>query len=249
MFKKVWQGSVQLLQLVGAGSPLGGRALPDLDLLQIANCGVPFPASMLWDIAAAVAAEEQQAVAGDRGSAMPAFEVPSCTAWLGTCLYCVCMRRPTFGTLRGHASKVWRKLCRECVHVPLETVLGVKLRGQSNQGAPLQRRVCWQQEKLEGLERSSGCQEPSTTDSSRAGGAQHALQLCNALRRLVLKRLPSPDEEPALQVSLPSIQHGRLFAAGTLPAVFVASTPPPKGAHGQYLSLPSAQARQPNREP
>ncbi len=66
----------------------------------------------------------------------------------------------------------------------------------------MQRCVCWQQEKLEDLERSCGCQEPSTTDSSNAGGAQHALQLCNALRRLVLKRLPCPDEEPALQVSL-----------------------------------------------
>ena len=80
MFKKVWQGSVQLLQLAGAGSPLGAQVLPDLDLLQIAIRGLPFPASMLWDIAAAVAAEEQQATAEDRRSALPAFEVRSCHA-------------------------------------------------------------------------------------------------------------------------------------------------------------------------
>ena len=75
---------------------------------------------------------------------------------------------------------------------------GVRL----SKGAALQRGVCWQQEKLEDLERSCGCQEPSTRDSAEANGAQHALQLCNALRRLVLKRLPAPDEELALQVGL-----------------------------------------------
>ncbi len=91
MFKKVWQGSVQLLQLAGAKSPLGGQVLPDLDLLQIAMRGMPFPASMLWDIAAAVAAEEQRAVAEDRGSALPALEVRSCHALPGICLWCACL--------------------------------------------------------------------------------------------------------------------------------------------------------------
>ena len=74
MFKKVWQGSVQLLQLVGPESPLGGQVLPDLDLLHIQSRGLPFPANMLWDIAA-VAAEEQRDGAEDRVTALPAFEV------------------------------------------------------------------------------------------------------------------------------------------------------------------------------
>ena len=88
MFKKVWQGSVQLLQLVGPESPLGGRVLPNLDLLQIAQRGLPFPATTLWDIAAAVDVEEQRDGAEHRASTMPALEVRMCKlTWPGTWVY------------------------------------------------------------------------------------------------------------------------------------------------------------------
>ena len=60
MFKKVWQGSVQLLRLVGDDSPLGGQVLPSLDLRAMLRFGLPYPAHVLWDIAAAVVAEEHE---------------------------------------------------------------------------------------------------------------------------------------------------------------------------------------------
>ena len=69
MFKKVWQGSVQLLRLVGDDSPLGGQVLPSLDLRAVLRFGLPFPAHVLWDVAAAAAAEEH------KGSQLHVLEV------------------------------------------------------------------------------------------------------------------------------------------------------------------------------
>ena len=60
--------------------------------------------------------------------------------------------------------------------------------------------MLWQKEKLEELEPSCGSLEPTSRQSHAALGAQRTLQACNALRRLVLKRLPRPDKEHALQV-------------------------------------------------
>ncbi len=75
MFKKVWQGSVQLLQLVGTDRPLRRQALQDLDLLQIVMRGLPFPAHKLWDIAAAVAVEEHQGLVEGESSTLSVFQV------------------------------------------------------------------------------------------------------------------------------------------------------------------------------
>jgi len=75
MFKKVWQGSVQLLQLVGTDGPLGRQVLQDLNLLHIVMRGLPFPAHKLWDIAAAVAAEEHQGLAEGEPFALSIFQV------------------------------------------------------------------------------------------------------------------------------------------------------------------------------
>ena len=85
MFKKVWQGSVQLLQLVGPERPLGEKVLSTLDLLQIARRGLPFPANTLWDIAAAVDVKEQRDGAEHKASTLPTFEVRMCKhTWPGT---------------------------------------------------------------------------------------------------------------------------------------------------------------------
>ena len=75
MFKKVWQGSVQLLQLVGTDGPVGRQVLQDLNLLHMVMRGLPFPAHKLWDIAAAVAAEEHQDLAEGGISALSVFQV------------------------------------------------------------------------------------------------------------------------------------------------------------------------------
>lgn len=90
MFKKVWQGSVQLLQLTGAGTPLGEQLLPDLDLQQLLLHGPPFPAHMLWDIAAAVAAQEQVVSEEEESpSAVSVLEVGAVllpwSCWRSTC--------------------------------------------------------------------------------------------------------------------------------------------------------------------
>ncbi len=75
MFKKVWQGSVQLLQLAGSKAPLGAEVLPNLDLRQLLTLGPPFPAHVLWDIAAAVAAEEQGELEEGSGSVLALMQV------------------------------------------------------------------------------------------------------------------------------------------------------------------------------
>lgn len=75
MFKKVWQGSVQLLQLAGSDAPLGVEVLPHLDLQQLLTRGLPFPAHALWDVAAAVAAEEQGEVEEGRSSVLALMQV------------------------------------------------------------------------------------------------------------------------------------------------------------------------------
>ena len=75
MFKKVWQGSLQILQLAGPERPLGGQVLASLDLLQIATRGLPFPASRVWDVAAAVAVQERQDGEEDTTSALSTCEV------------------------------------------------------------------------------------------------------------------------------------------------------------------------------
>lgn len=64
-----------------------------------------------------------------------------------------------------------------------------------------------EQENLNSLQRSCGCQEPLDGLSNDASSAKHALQLSNALRRLVLKRVLSLDEELVLQVSMSPSQN------------------------------------------
>ena len=75
MFKKVWQGSVQLLQLAGSDMPLRVEVLPHLDLQQLLTRGLPFTAHALWDIAAAVAAVEQGEVVEGRSSVLALVQV------------------------------------------------------------------------------------------------------------------------------------------------------------------------------
>ena len=92
MFKKVWQGSVQLLRLVGDDSPLGGQVLPSLDLPAMLRFGLPYPAHLLWDVAAAAAAEEH------KGSQLHVLEVRLHTSAISSshpfhdiCLSCNCV--------------------------------------------------------------------------------------------------------------------------------------------------------------
>ena len=68
-----------------------------------------------------------------------------------------------------------------------------------------------EQENLDSLQRSYGCQELPDGLSNNAASAKHALQLSNALRRLMLKRVPSIDEELVLQVSMSSSQNHTAF--------------------------------------
>lgn len=58
----------------------------------------------------------------------------------------------------------------------------------------------WQQVKLQGLDRAVADQRKTASACGAAGDAEHALPLCNALRRLLLKRMPGADLELRAQV-------------------------------------------------
>lgn len=213
MFKKVWQGSVQVLQLAGAEMPLGGHVLASLDLLQIATRGLPFPASRVWDIAAAVAVQERQDGKEDMTSALSTLEVGRCSQSSLACEATLQQHWQPCRTSDARSAKRGCNIARGKCPVGSGSFAADALGDMRCQAMnsdlltqnALQRHVCPQQDKLEGLERSCDLEEPPSRQSDAATCA-HALQLCNVLRRLVLRRLPCPDDERALQVCLSSPQ-------------------------------------------
>ena len=193
MFKKVWQGSVQLLRLVGDGSPLGGQVLPSLDLQAMLRFGLPFPAHVLWDIAAAVAAEEH------KGSQLHVLEVRLHTSAISSshpfhdiCLSCNYVCKTLVRCIMLSLFCIIARLRRSAVPASAScTLVFIESKGDP---------CLWQQAKLQGLERAVADKRKTANACGAAGTAEHALPLCNALRRQLLKRLPGADLEVKLQV-------------------------------------------------
>ena len=128
--------------------------------------------------------------------------------------------------LKSHVEHRFRQICLQKMPAPLKAllcsvlVLGLTcLRASagsfllSNPDVKLVKVAIWrstllkmvcagEQEDLDSLQRSYGCQEAVSGLSNNAASAKHALQLSNALRRLMLRRVPSLDEELVLQVSV-----------------------------------------------